>query len=364
VIDRLSPGNYLNRSPARGSATPCGRRTGLPSDSEQSFSVEAKSCTLPPVCVGRPSGGHVVNIVQQWNPDDWESFALSLLHARHGILNVQKVPATHQGDFGIDFYCTSDSVIYQCFAVEEPVDITKRATRQKSKITTDLKKVVDGAVEVSKLFFGAPIKKWILLVPLHDSKDVNLHCAKKTTETRALNLSHLRSDFEVCVHDQGSFPGGALTAAMSALTNVSLSVQSPTQQELDAWRAGSPSLLANATKKLSKRTSPGGVQDAVVSGVELFLKGNALVDDLRSRAPDLHEKVVAAISTRSKRLGFVGPQGGPAATNIMNTELETLINAIKDAAPTLSHANAEDIALGTLSDWIMRCPLDFPPHGV
>ena len=150
---------------------------------------------------------------------------------------------------------------------------------------------------------------------------------------------------------------------MSALTSVSLSVQAPTQQELDAWQAGSPNLLANATKKLSKRTSPGGVQNAVVSGVELFLKGNALVDALRTSAPDLHERVIAAISTRAKRLGFVGPQGGPAANNIMNAELDTLINAIKDAAPTLSHANAEDIALGTLSEWIMRCPLDFPPHG-
>lgn len=306
----------------------------------------------------------MVNIVQQWDPDDWESFALSLLQARHGILNIQKVPATHHGDFGIDFYCTSDSVIYQCFAVEEPIDVITRAKRQKIKITTDLTKVVDGAAEVSKLFLGASVKKWILLVPLHDSKDVNLHCAKKTKETRALNLPHLNAAFEVCVHDQGSFPGAALTAAMSALTRVSLSVQAPTQQELDAWQAGSPNLLANATKKLSKRTSPGGVQDAVVSGVELFLKGNALVDALRTSAPDLHEKVVAAISTRSKRLGFVGPQGGPAANNIMNAELDTLINAIKDAAPTLSHANAEDIALGTLSEWIMRCPLDFPPHGV
>lgn len=305
----------------------------------------------------------MVNVVQQWNPDDWESFSLSLLQTRHGSLNVQKVPATHQGDFGIDFYCTSDSVIYQCFAVEEPVDVTVRATRQKNKITTDLRKVLEGAVEISKLFLGAPVKKWILLAPVHDSKDVNLHCAKKTKDARALKLPHLDTDFEVCVHDQESFPGGALHAAMSALTNVSLSVQAPTQQELDAWQAGSPDLLANATKKLLKRPFPGEVRDAVVDGVELFLKGNALVDALRSSAPDLHERVAAAISTRTKRLGFVGPQGGPVVNNIMNTELDTLINAIRDAAPTLSHANAEEIALGTLSDWIMRCPLDFPSHG-
>ncbi|MDP3746893.1 MAG: hypothetical protein Q8Q88_07560 [Phenylobacterium sp.] len=305
----------------------------------------------------------MVDVVQQWNPDDWESFALSLLQARHGSLNVQKVPATHQGDFGIDFYCTADLVIYQCFAVEEPIDIIARAARQKNKITTDLKKVVEGAVEVSKLFLGLPVKKWILLVPMHDSKDVNLHCAKKTNDARALKLSHLDTDFEVCVHDQESFPGAALSAAMSALTSVSLNVQAPTQKELDEWKAGSPSLLANATKKLSKRTAPGDVQNAVVSGVELFLKGNALVDALRSTAPDLHEKVVAAISGRAQRLGYVGPQGGPAPNNIMNTELNTLIDAIKGAAPTLSHANAEDIALGTLSDWIMRCPLDFSSNG-
>ena len=303
----------------------------------------------------------MAKIVHQWNPDDWESFALSLLQARHGSLDVQKVPATHQGDFGIDFYCTSDCVIYQCFAVQEPVDIAVRATRQKDKITTDLRKISNGAVEVSKLFHGRAIRKWILLVPTHDSKEVNLHCAKKTEDLRALKLPHIDANFEVCIHDHKSFPVSASTAAMSALTNVSLSVQAPTQQELDEWQAGSPNLLANATKKLSKRNA-GEAREAVVNGVELFLKANALIDALRSRAPDLHEKIVAAISTRSKRLTFVGPQGGPAVNNIMNTELDTLVNAIKQAAPTLSDTNAEDIALGTLSEWIMRCPLDFLPN--
>ncbi len=307
--------------------------------------------------------GGVVSVVHQWNPDDWESFALCLLQVRHGSLNVHKIPATHVGDFGIDFYCTAESVIYQCFAVEEPVDVLVRANRQKSKITTDLGKITNGATEISKLFLGVPIKKWVLLVPLHDSKEVNLHCAKKTNDLRKLALAHLDPNFEVCVHDQGIFPGAALTAAMSALTNVSLSVQPPTKQELDEWQAGSPNLLANAITKLSKRMVPGSVHDAVVDGVEFFLKSNALIDALRSSAPDLHEKVDAAISGRVRRLSYIGPQGGPTPSNIMNVELNTLINAIKDAAPTLSHVNAEEIALGTLSDWIMRCPLDFPSNG-
>jgi hypothetical protein len=306
------------------------------------------------------AGDGMVSVVQQWSGDDWQDFALSLLQSRHGPMGVQKIPSSHKGDLGIDFYCTSEAVIYQCYAAEEPIDISTRADRQKVKITTDLKKMVDGADEVAKLFLGNLVKNWVLLVPLHDSKEVNLHCAKKTADLRAGHHPHLDVGIEVCIQDQKSFPGAALDAAMTALTTLSLSVGPATQEELDTWEAGSANLLATATKKLAKKVEPSQLPGAVADGIEYFLKSNALIDALRSSAPDLHERVAAAISGRTRRLNFVGPQSGPAPNNIMNAELDSLIQAIKSAAPNLSALNAEDIALGTVADWIMRCPLDFP----
>ncbi|MTK12254.1 MAG: hypothetical protein F8N39_09235 [Clostridiaceae bacterium] len=304
----------------------------------------------------------MATIVQQWDPNDWEIFSLSLLQGRHGPLEVHKIPAKHHGDLGIDYYCTNERVIYQCYAVDEPVDIQTRAERQNSKITTDLKKMVEGAADVSRLFLGRPVKKWVLLVPLHDSKDVNLHCAKKTAELRSKCFSHLNADFEVCIHDQESFPGAALKEAMAALININFSVKPPTKEELESWRRGSPDLLATATKKLASVAEPDNIQTVVSDGVEFFLKSTALIDALRTSAPDLHEKVVAAIASRRRRLGYAGPQGGPRPTNIIHTELDILISAIKNAVPSLSSANAEDIALGVVSEWIMRCPLDFPAN--
>ncbi|MFZ5704787.1 MAG: hypothetical protein ACOY5R_05930 [Pseudomonadota bacterium] len=302
----------------------------------------------------------MVSVIHQWDPDDWEEFAQSLLQGRHGVLNLHKVPANHVGDFGIDYYCARDLVIYQCYAVEEPVDVAVRAERQKIKITTDLKKLTDGAAEVSKLLLGKPLKKWVLLVPNHDSKDVNLHCAKKTTDLRAKNLSLLDTDFEVCVHDQGHFPGKALQDAISTLSNLSLTVNTPTHEELKSWEAGSADLLANATVKLAKRVIGANVSTAVAEGVEAFLRGNALLDALRNNAPDLHEKVAAAIQYRARLLNYAGPQGGPLPGSILRAELENLTVAIKESAPSLSNSNAQEIALGTISEWIMRCPLDFP----
>nr|WP_253203987.1 hypothetical protein [Methylosinus sp. KRF6] len=285
---------------------------------------------------------------------------MSLLQGRHGSFNIHKMPAGHIGDLGIDFYCTGEAVIYQCFAVEEPVDISKRAKRQKEKITTDLGKLIKNSNEISKLFIGVPVRNWILLVPIHDSKDVNLHCSKKTSDLRNLKLSHLDENFEVSIQDQSSFPAGTVGAAISALTNVSLRVEPPTPEELESWQAGSPNLLANATKKLGKRTGVGKEQAAVSAAVESFLKGNALIDELRSSAPDLHERVAGAITRHARRLSLAGPSGGPAPSAILHSESESLIGAIKDAAPSLSTENAYEIAWGAISDWVMRCSLDFP----
>jgi hypothetical protein len=304
-------------------------------------------------------GGGVVSAVQVWNPDDWEAFALSLLQSRHGALDVHKIPAAHKGDLGIDYYCTAQAVAYQCYAVQEPIDIATRADRQKRKITTDTGKIVLNASEVSKLFMGVPIRHWILLTPMHDSKEVNLHCSTKTLEIREQNCVHLDGNFEVGIHDQKSFPAAALAAGMSTLTKVTLDVPHPTADEMAVWQVGSTSLLANATHKLMKRAGAEKIQEVVAEAVRSFLQGNAILDALRSSAPDLHERVIGAVAQRSRRLNLAGPQGGPAPGSILNAELDNLAAAIKGAASNLSDGNAELIALGAVAEWIMRCPLDF-----
>lgn len=302
----------------------------------------------------------MLNAVQIWNPDDWELFAQSLLHGRHGPLHVQKIPAAHKGDYGIDYYCTKDGVAYQCYAVEEPIDISVRAERQKKKITIDIGKLVKNHVEIGKLFHGVPIRHWVLMAPLHDSKDVNLHCAKKTEDLRNVGCPALDPTVEVIIQDPSNFPNDAVALGMSALSKVTLSIPTPSPSELATWTAGSSDLLANATVKLKKRAPPDKLDDAVSETVRSFLQGNAVLDALRSGSPDLHEKVMSAVRSRARRLEFAGPQSGGSAGEILHAELDALIAAMQAAAPSLSAENAEQVAYGSICEWIMRCPLDFP----
>lgn len=314
--------------------------------------------------IGEGDGGEssLATAIQIWNPDDWESFSFGLLQARHGPVNVHRIPSAHKGDLGIDFYCTDEGIAYQCYAVEEPIDIVTRADRQKKKITKDLAKLIENAAIVSQLFLGKFVKSWVLLVPLHDSKDVNLHCSKKTVDFRANEHSHLCKGFEVTVQDQSAFPKNVVTQGVSAMSTVTLSVPPATPIEIQKWSAGSKNLLLNAQAKLSKRKGPLDLDDLVSTSISWFLEGNALLEALRLTSPDLHDNILSAIATRTRRLKLAGPQGGFDPGAILSTELENLVAAVKAAAPTLSNDNAEQIALGTVTDWIMRCPLDFPDN--
>jgi hypothetical protein len=117
--------------------------------------------------------------------------------------------------------------------------------------------------------------------------------------------------------------------------------------------------------KLAKRAMAGGsnliaADDRFVA--KLIERDNAL-ERLRGVSSAAHEKVTLAIARRTERLELIGNSSAESAPEIFKNEFEQLIDEIHRALPTLSRENATTIAYGTLSDWLMRCPLDFPPYG-
>jgi hypothetical protein len=58
--------------------------------------------------------------------------------------------------------------------------------------------------------------------------------------------------------------------------------------------------------------------------------------------------------------------GNPENTtphHILRSEVDSLIAELKQNIPNFSDGSAHQIALGTVAEWLLRCPLDFPPYG-
>jgi hypothetical protein len=299
-----------------------------------------------------------------WDPNDWEVFALGLLQDRHGPTNVMKVPARHKGDFGIDYYCTSGRVAYQCYAVQEPCEVDDRATKQKAKITQDLNKFCSRA-EIVRLFAGNPVERWILLVPIHDSAQVNLHLSTKTAQIRAMGLAYIAHDFEVLVHDLEFFDPPSVELRAFHRRQISLPSQPATPAEIESWTQASNPLVTALTGKLIKRLGSddqAALGRAVNEMVGLFLEKENTLDSLRQNAPQLHEALAAVISRHAARLSFYGNPDGATPHQILRTAVDALIAEMRESIPNFSAGSAQQIALGTIAEWLLRCPLDFPPY--
>jgi hypothetical protein len=146
---------------------------------------------------------------------------------------------------------------------------------------------------------------------------------------------------------------------------VSVPTTPPTTQEIDNWVQVENPLVLNLIKKLRKRitTSDQAQIDAQVrEAIGWFLEKENALQVLRSVAPQLHETLVGVISRRTTRLQLYGPHPDGAAHHILRTETEGLVADLKTSIPNFAAKSAEQVALGTVAEWLLRCPLDFPPY--
>lgn len=294
--------------------------------------------------------------IEAWDGKEWEAHVLRLLQDQYGHENVQKVPAKHKGDCGLDYFCLNRLVVYQCYAVEEPIGVADRATKQKSKITTDIGKFCDIEKGAAEMFAGYGIKRWILAVPVNDSKEVIQHALKKTAEVINKKLPYVDPGFQILVHDKDDFDDASWDRRVQLRDRIRPEIVEPTSEDVAELAESNRNLTGNLRRKLETRFDHiGELDDAIDDALRVFMESQIAVSQLRNMAPEAFEQVTRLVAERLRRLrlGSKGSGGGDR----LEVEIDALKASILSSVPNLDHGTAETIAFGSVSDWLMRCPL-------
>lgn len=290
---------------------------------------------------------------EYWDGNDWEDHVLRLLQDMHGPENIQPVPAKHKGDCGIDYFCVSKSIVYQCYACEEPVSVAMRAEKQRDKITIDIGKFCDPAKGAASVLSPHRIKRWILVVPNHDSRDVVAHSTKKAEEVRKKNLSHVADDFEILVHDRQVFDPQSWTRRSALRARIHATFNAVTQQDVTDFARTDSHLEGNLRRKLSVRISDSAdIEEAVIDALRASMESGNAVEALRASAPEAYVHIERLKTERLRRLKLSGGTG-----NRLDAEIDDLKAKLIEAVPNLDPHLAETVCLGSVSEWLMRCPL-------
>lgn len=297
-----------------------------------------------------------------WKGDEWQAFALQLVQRRHGSENVQIVPDSVRGDAGLEFF-TTNGCVYQCYAPQEVSDVKKAASAMKAKAGRDLSKLSKHKDKIAAILSGITVNRWILLCPFLDNKEVVADIRKRGLALKELGLSFLADDFEALCHSQADF-AGEIEQLKTMSLGPPLQVEMPTATDVST--ASGTSIGTRIDEKLARAYGASATPGQIAARRDAYVKAhlyreNAL-DQLRQNHAVLWERAFQSIDAEETRLIAVGATSTLPAEQLQDST-QKIENSLSKALPTLPTGVVTQIALGTVSDWLIRCPLDFPEGG-
>ena len=297
----------------------------------------------------------------QMNGDGWEDYCQKLLRLRYE--DYQEVPAQFGGDYGIEGF-TRKGLVFQCYCPDEDPSGNDLYEKQRDKITKDINKLIKNASKISALGAGT-IKEWHFLTPRYNNRSLLSHCCSKEEDVRNKKLENVHPEFTILLKDEENYirerqiflgVGGALVPPTS---------EDPPSKELENFFTSDNEIVQNIRTKLDKLAIASerraNLTRQLVSG---YVVGQNELETLNRKFPSIYTSVLQIKSATESQLEIRALRCSSNNGSILSEILQEYEGDLsKDFSGSLSSALIKRLSTGAISDWLGRCPLDFPNEG-
>lgn len=289
--------------------------------------------------------------------DEWQDLCVRVLHEHYPGAELVEVPDDDRGDAGLEAF-TLNGCVYQCYAPEnEPLSTSIRYNKQRDKMTADVGKFIKNADKIKKILpSGLLVDRWVLLVPLINSRRLLEHAKKKTDEVRAASLSYVSSDFVVVSQTLDAFGSARESVVNRQLKKLHL----PPVDDVD-FSDLDDELVSKMRSKLAM-TVVYADDDKRRGATNRFLKsyisGRTHRDFVQDQYSELGYQLEEELSDLEDRLSVQYALDEPVPDRRLSRVLADTEQAVADVLKSHTRQNRV-IAEGQVADWLMRCPLGF-----
>lgn len=292
-----------------------------------------------------------------WESKEWESHVNDLLRNRYGEDNYIPIPDMHNGDAGIEGYCTTGNA-FQSYCPDEACPTDKLYEKQRDKMTADIAKFIeDKSGYLRKILQNTKIRRWVLVVPRHISKHLVVHAANKESEVIAAQVPYVdNQDFKVLIWDRETLKNEESDLINRGMRILKIDIPEVSSEEVQLLKENDSEYVNNISRKLRKLKD----SDTLVTTASNQLLNNIVsykntMMDLKENYPSLHEEITKGIFNREQELDL-----DVFSSDIIPPlkQIEILKNNLSETS-NLHKDNLKCIATGVIGDWLMRCNLDF-----
>ena len=301
---------------------------------------------------------------QEWSdsPEEWQEHIILLLKQRYGATGFQEIPDRDRGDHGLEGFARDGSA-YQCYAAEEPLSTKGLYDKQRNKITKDINKFKNNQADLVKICGPTKISHWILVVPRWESKDLLKHAEKKAKEIRNANLPCVADDFFIHIATEDYFSVERQLVLDVGLAKIQVNPDELETTTIEDWSGEKDGLVKTLDSKIERLNSSSDKNEKLQlrnNFIRYYIEGQNVLEKLHFEYLNLYVAVKQLKTNRKKFLETSSqiPTGTPADT--FNRALSEFKNELTDEVKGLSNNTIETLSYEAVSDWLLRCPLDFP----
>ncbi|EEW1290842.1 MULTISPECIES: hypothetical protein [Escherichia] len=292
-----------------------------------------------------------------WEAKEWESHVNDLLRLKFGEVNYISIPDFHNGDAGIEGYCVQ-GYAFQSYCPNEACTVDKLYEKQRDKMTADVAKFIsDKKGYLKEILQNTRIKRWILVVPSHLSKKLNVHATKKESEVLAAKLPYVdNDDFKVLIWDRENFKKEEDELISSGLRLLRIELPEVDINDIDNLKDNNSEFGDNISRKLRKiKNDERQVQTASTVLLKNIVMYKNIMSGLKDNYPSLYENITNGILDREQDLSLAFFD----SENLTLTQQIQHLNDKLKQSSRLHQDNLKCISTGVVGDWLMRCNLDF-----
>jgi hypothetical protein len=295
------------------------------------------------------------------NGDAWEEYCQKLLRLKHP--DYQEVPAQFGGDFGIEGF-TRSGIVFQCYSPDEDLGGVELYEKQRDKMTRDIKKLIKNVREISKLGAGL-IREWHFLTPQYNNRELVAHCRDKELTVRDRGLPQVDSGFLIFLRTEEDYLPQIRQLVGVGAHRVHPLADEPASEELERLLNSSNLIVSNIRDKLGKLHLPLAQNEELVHQlVAGYAAGRSELEALNGRFPEIYSTVIQLKASKERQLGVrvLASSGGHGA--VLSQALDEYEEKLtQELSGTLTAGLIARLSTEAVSDWLGRCPLDFPVLG-
>lgn len=292
----------------------------------------------------------------------WEEYCVRLLQARYPLGEFQPVPATDRGDYGIEGFAT-DGCAFQCYA-SEALATGDLYEHQRSKMHEDIQKFINNSAGLKKLLAGIVIKNWVFLVPEVRSKKLIEYAGRKQEEVRSAKLSYAHPEFHISVLTDDAFATERAMLIHTGAQVLHLPELPVPPSSIDAWESNASNdplnaRLADKIGRMSSFTAEPMRHAFRREMIRRFIAGENMLDQVRAYSPETWEDILEIKTARESVMRAEQILSGHTPQRFIETQREELVARYKHRITGLSHETFDTLSWEAISEWLVRCPLDF-----